>query len=168
MAEGTSAATEAAQEPQGTPQEPQGTEVDWEAKYNEAVKQGRKWEDRAKANKEKADKWDAYEAEGLSEAEKLAKRAEKAEAELKALRAEAKRQEDAAAVAKETGVPLTLLLHCADRADMEAFAKEYEGETHVPAAPSAPASRIVHEGGPKRTTSEKFGQQVDELLGYAN
>ena len=162
MAEGTSAATEAAQEPQGTPQEPQGTEVDWEAKYNEAVKQGRKWEDRAKANKEKADKWDAYEAEGLSEAEKLAKRAEKAEAELKALRAEAKRQEDAAAVAKETGVPLTLLLHCADRADMEAFATEYQGENHVPAAPSAPASRVIRGGEQKLSTRDKFASYFEE------
>ena len=165
MAEETSAATEAAQEPQGTPQEPQGTEVDWEAKYNEAVKQGRKWEDRAKANKDKADKWDAYEQEGMSEAEKLTKRAEKAEAELKALKAEAKRQEDAAAVAKETGVPMTLLLHCADRDDMEAFAEEYGIETHIPSAPQAPASRVIRGDGAKKSTAEQFSEFFDSLQG---
>ena len=49
--------------------EPQGAEVDWEAKYKEAVAQSRKWEERAKANKDKADKWDAYEPQGMSEAE---------------------------------------------------------------------------------------------------
>lgn len=162
MAEETSAATEAAQEPQGTPQEPQGTEVDWEAKFNEAVKQSRKWEERAKANREKADKWDAYEQEGMSEVEKATSRAEKAEAQLKALKAEAKRQEDAAAVAKETGVPLTLLLHCADRADMEAFATEYQGENHVPAAPSAPQSRVIRGGEQKLSTRDKFASYFEE------
>ena len=49
-------------------QEPHGTEqpVDFEAKYKEALAQSRKWEERAKANKDKADKWDAYETEGMT------------------------------------------------------------------------------------------------------
>ena len=63
------------QEP--TEQEPQGTEpTDYEALYKESVKESRKWESRAKANKEKADKWDEYEQQGMSDAEKLTKRAE--------------------------------------------------------------------------------------------
>ena len=82
--------------------EPQAPDTDWEAKYKEAVAQSRKWEDRAKANKDKADKWDAYEQEGMSEAEKVAQRAERAEAELAQLKADAQRRTDAHEVAKAT------------------------------------------------------------------
>lgn len=160
MAEETTAAQA---EPQGeTTTEPQGTEVDWEAKYNEAVKQSRKWEDRAKANKDKAAKWDAYEQEGMSEAEKLAKRAEQAESELAALRAERQRAEDARAVSEESGVPMNLLLHCGDREDMDAFVREYEAATHIPSAASAPEARVIRGGGKKLSTRDKFASYFDK------
>ncbi len=147
------------QEP--TEQEPQGAEVDWEAKYKEAIEQSRKWEGRAKANKDKADRWDAQQQEGMTEAEKLTKRAEEAEAKLAALEADAQRRTDAAEVAEKTGVPASLLLHCADRADMEAFAKEYASETKVPAAPKAPESRVQREGGARPSTRDKFASYFE-------
>lgn len=147
------------QEP--TEQEPQGTEVDWEAKYKEAVAQSRKWEDRAKANKDKADRWDAQQQEGMTEVEKLTKRAEEAEAKLAAYEAETQRRTDADEVSKKTGVPASLLLHCADRADMEAFAKEYASETKVPAAPKAPESRVQRGGGAKTSTRDKFASYFE-------
>ena len=154
MAENTAPTTEPTEEPQGT-------EVDWEAKYKEAVEQSRKWESRAKANKEKADKWDEYEQQGMSEAEKVQKRAEAAEAELAQLKADAQRRSDAAEVAKATGVPASLLLHCADRADMEAFAEEYAGIERPPAAPPAPQSRVVRGGGAKASTRDKFASYFE-------
>ena len=141
--------------------EPHGEAVDWEAKYKEAVAQSRKWEERAKANKDKADKWDAYEQEGMSEAEKLAKRAESAEAELAQLKADAQRRTDAAEVSKDTGVPTSLLLHCADRADMEAFAEEYAGIEKPPAAPPAPQSRVIRGGEGRQSTRDKFASYFE-------
>jgi hypothetical protein len=155
-------AEESAVTQESTEQEPQGTEeVDWEAKYKEAVAQSRKWESRAKANSDKAAKWDEYEQQGMSEQEKLAKRAESAEAELAQLKAESKRRADADEVAKATGVPASLLLHCADREDMEAFAKEYAGVAKVPAAPSASQSRVIRGGEQKQTTRDKFASYFE-------
>ena len=155
-------AEEITQEKQVEGNEPHGEEpIDWEARYKEAVAESRKWESRSKANKEKADKWDAYEQEGLSEQEKLTKRAESAEAELAQLKAEAKRRTDADEVAKATGVPASLLLHCADREDMEAFATEYAGVAKVPAAPSASQSRVIRGGDEKQTTRDKFASYFD-------
>lgn len=143
-------------------EEPHGTETpDYEALYKEAVKQSRKWEDRAKANKEKADRWDAYEQEGLSEAEKLAKRAESAEAELASLKARAQHDADAAEVAKKTGVPAQLLGYCADRDSMEAFAKEYAEDHKLPAAPPAPKSRVVRGDTPATSTRDKFASYFE-------
>ena len=143
--------------------EPHGEEsIDWEAKYKEAVAQSRKWEDRAKANKEKADRWDAYEAEGMSEAEKLAKRAESAEAELAQLRASAKHDADAKEVSKETGIPVHLLAYCADREAMEAFAKEYAADAKKPAAAPAPESRVIRGGKATTSTRDKFASYFDE------
>jgi hypothetical protein len=148
--------------PQESTQEPQGTEqVDWEAKFKELQAQSRKWEERAKANKDKADKWDAYEQEGMSEAEKLAKRAESAEAELAQLKADAQRRADAHEIAEANGVPEHLLSFCASREAMEAFAKEYAVQAHVPAAPSAAPSRVVRGDGGKQSTRDKFASYFD-------
>lgn len=145
-------------------QEPQGSQIDWEAKYKEAVEQSRKWEGRAKANKDKADRWDAQQQESMTEVEKLTKRAEEAEAKLAAYEADAQRRADAAEVSEKSGVPASLLLHCKDRADMEAFAKEYATETKVPAAPKAPESRIQREGGAKASTADQFAEMAENFF----
>ncbi len=147
---------------ESTEQEPQGAEpIDWEAKFKEAQAQSRKWEERAKANKSKADKWDEYEQQGMSEAEKLAKRADAAEAELAQLKAEAQRRADAHEVAEANGVPEHLLSFCADREAMEAFAKEYAAQAHVPAAPSAAPSRVIRGGEGKQSTRDKFASYFE-------
>ena len=150
---------------QATNEEPQGAEeVDWEAKYKEAVAQSRKWEERAKANKQKADKWDAYEQEGMSEAERLAKRAESAEAELAQLKADAQRRSDAKEVSKASGVPEQLLSFLPDRDAMEAFAKEYATETHVPAGAPAPESRVNRGGGGTVSTADQFAEMASAFF----
>lgn len=159
MAENTEPTTEP------TTTEPQGAEpIDWEAKFREAQAQSRKWEERAKANKDKAKKWDEYEQQGMSEAEKVAKRAEAAEAELAKLKAEAQHSTDAKEVSKETGVPESLLLHCADREGMEALAKEYAGLSNVPAAPPAPDSRVIRGGDSKKSNADRFADAFGDML----
>ena len=133
-------------------QEPHGTEepIDWEARYKEAVAQSRKWEERAKANKERADEWDA-----------ATKRAESAEAELGKLRESAQHDADAKEVAKETGVPAHLLAFCADRESMEAFAKEYASDSKPPAAAPAPDSRVIRGGKQSTATRDKFASYFE-------
>lgn len=157
-----------AQEPtevEGT--EPHGDAVDWEAKYKEAKAQSRKWEERSKANKEKADKWDAYEQEGMSEAERVAKRAEEAEAELARLKADAQRRADAAEVSKASHVPESLLLYCTDRDAMEAFAREYaEAVQDVPAAPPAPSSRVIRGGEAQVSTADQFAEMAERFFNH--
>jgi hypothetical protein len=155
---------ENAKVPQEPTEEPQGSEADWEVKYREAVEQSRKWEGRAKANKDKADKWDAYQQEGLSEAEKLAQRAEAAETKLAAYEAEAQRRKDAAEVSEKTGVPVSLLMHCADRSDMEVLAKEYAQEAKVPAAAPAPQTRVIRGDGAKPSTADQFAVMAQQFF----
>lgn len=147
-----------------TDEETAAQQVDWEAKYKEAVEQSRKWESRAKRNSDKAKKWDEYEQQGMTEAEKLAKRAEDAEAELEKLRAKAQHDADMAEVSKETGVPVQLLAFCADRESMEAFAKEYGTEHKTPAAAPAPESRVLRGGGAKKSNADLFAESFGDLL----
>lgn len=137
-----------AQEPTTT-EEPHGAEVDWKA-------ESRKWEQRAKANKAAADELEQLKASQMSDTEKLVKRAEDAEALVKQYQAKEQHGADAAEVAADTGVPVSLLMHCGTREDMEQFAKEYAKETHVSSAPPAPNSRIVRGGEGKTSTRDLF------------
>lgn len=120
MAEQNVTATDETTEVDETATDETTEEVDWEAKYKEAVAQSRKWEERSKQNKAKADKWDAYEQEGLSEAEKAQKRAEKAEAELADMKAKAERAVTVAKVADDAGIPAEVvqMLNGADETEL--------------------------------------------------
>lgn len=160
MEDESTQATQATQEVEAA--EPHGEDApDYKALYEQALAQSRKWEGRAKANKEKADRWDAYEQEGMSEAEKLAQRAESAEAELAQLKASAQHDADAKEVSKETGVPVHLLAFCADRAAMEEFAKQYATDNKPPAAAPAPESRVIRGGKQATTTRDKFASYFE-------
>lgn len=133
-------------------------ETDWKAKYEAMRAHSREWERKAKDNQTAADELEQLKAASLTEQEKAVRRAEKAEADLRALKAEMQRNTDAQEVAAKSGVPLTLLMHCRDREDMEAFAKEYEAETHVPAAPPAPQSNVIRDGAGAASTRDQFGE----------
>lgn len=124
------------EQPTTNDEAPHGADIDWR-------EMARKWEKLAKANKGAADELAALKASQMTEAEKLTKRAEDAEALVAQYRAEEERRENAAQVATKTGVPLSLLLHCATRDDMEQFAQEYAASTHVSSAPPAPTARII-------------------------
>lgn len=133
-------AEETKQEVEQVEAEPQGEakpETDWKA-------EARKWEQRAKKSQAAELELEALKQAQMTEQEKANARAEKAESELAALKAENQRLADAKDIAAASGVPVRLLEYCADREAMEAFAKEYIAErpaTH--SAASASGSRIV-------------------------
>lgn len=83
--------------------------VDWKAKYEEMRKHARGWEEKAKANKGAADELEKLKAQNLSEQEKAIARAEKAEAELQQLKANAERADMCARVASKTKLPLEVV-----------------------------------------------------------
>ena len=109
-------------------------ERDWKAEYEKAmaerdklVAQSRKWEERAKANKAKADKADQMEEASKTDAEKLSdavKRAEKAESKLREYEAKAERDGIVHEVAEAKGVDRELLSRMSgdDRESVEANA----------------------------------------------
>ena len=92
----------------GTNDETEET-VDWKAQYEEMRAHARDWENKAKANKGAADELEKLKAENLSEQEKAIARAEKAEAELQKLKANAERAEVCARIASKTKLPLEVI-----------------------------------------------------------
>ena len=68
------------------PAEPNGNgeEIDWEAKYKEALGHSRDWEKKAKANKAAADELEKLKESQMSETEKAAKRTQELEAQVAA------------------------------------------------------------------------------------
>lgn len=132
--------------------------TDWKA-------EARKWEARAKENKAAADELASIKAERMTESEKLTARAEKAEKELAALKAESERASAAQEISKETGVPVDLLMFCADKAAMEAFAEKFK-ESEPKAAPRVSGSRIS-KGVPEaaETARDMFARIAGEQLG---
>lgn len=116
--EGTQLEPQGTEEPTIEPEEPQGTEekTDWKA-------EARKWEARAKENKAKADKLDEIEEANKSDLEKATTRAEKAERELKEIKAAQERVKLADKISKDTGVPANLI-QGTTKEEMEQFAKD--------------------------------------------
>ena len=136
-------------------EQPHGAEVDWKA-------EARKWEARAKANRDAAQELEAIKAAQMSESEKLQKRAEDAEAKLQQYEQERQRATDAAEVAAETGVPASMLSVCTTREQMEQLASEYAKATHVASAPPAPDSRIIRNDQPQASNRDRFAELVTE------
>lgn len=88
---------------EGQPQG-EGLQVDWRSKYEEAVRQSRKWEGRAKAKDD--------EIAGMvarSELDDAVRRAEAAEAQLAEARGAEQRREWAEQAATEFGVPASVV-----------------------------------------------------------
>ena len=89
--------------PEGEPHgEPKAEETDWKAL-------ARKWEERAKANKEAAEELEKLKEAQMSEQEKAAKHTKELEAKLAKYEAERPQHEWCVQVAKKTGVPADLL-----------------------------------------------------------
>ena len=143
--------------------EQQATETDWQAKYEEMRGHMRDWEKKAKANQSAADELEKLKAAQMSEQEKANARAEAAEAELAQLKAEKAKVDAATKLASETGVPLEMLMYCADEEAMADFAKTYAAQTHVNAIPGAKASRIIT-GEKQRTNADVFAEIATDLF----
>ena len=141
------------------------SETDWKAKYDEMRNHMRDWEKKAKANQSAADELEKLKAAQMSEQERERARADAAEAELARLKAEQSRAEAAQRISAEGGVPLELLMFCADEDAMAEFAKAYERDAHVRSAPSALAgSRIVRGNDKPRDNGELFAEFAQHLF----
>lgn len=86
-------------EPHG---DPESEDVDWKA-------MSRKWEERAKANKQAAEELEKLKEAQMSQQEKEAKHAKELEAELAQYKAEKQQAEWCRTVSKDTGIPADLL-----------------------------------------------------------
>lgn len=123
--------------------EPQGEakqETNWKA-------EARKWENLAKKGKAAEEELAKLKEAQMTEQEKANARAEKAEAELAAMKAENERMVAARDWSAKEGVPLDLLEYVsADK--MESFCKAYKAaQLQVHSAAPASFTRIVKEGG---------------------
>ena len=136
MADENIQTAEAAEEPQGEPK----AKTDWKA-------EARKWEALAKKGKAAEDELAKLKEAQMTENEKANARAEKAEAELAAVKAENERLTAAREYSASQGVPLELLEFVqADK--MEGFCKAYKAvQLSVPSVAPASFKRIVSEGG---------------------
>lgn len=143
-------------------------EPDYKAMYEQMRSESRKWEGRAKANKEKADKYDAA-SEGYDSIEErlAALNAEKAE-----LEAKNKAHEEAEArhalvskVAAATGLTESLVdtLNGTDEDTLMEQARAF-AELKPKGAPSADEAGKFPRGIQKSATDE-FGELVDDMLG---
>lgn len=119
MAENNTQQTETTDENQGAQQQP---EVDWKA-------EARKWEQRAKENREAAKRLAELEEANKTDAEKLAdatKRAEEAEKQIEVLRHAEELRTWAAEVSSETHVPASVL-RGETKEEMQEHAKQIIG-----------------------------------------
>lgn len=146
---------QAEEQPQG---EPEAKETDWKA-------EARKWEARAKKSAQAELELEALKQAQMTEQEKERARADKAEQELAAMKAEQQRYADAKEIAAREEVPLNLLEFCADREAMEAFAKLYKaGQPSIHSAAPAPSSRISSTDSKQLSDGEKFAQAMAGII----
>lgn len=123
----------------------------------------RDWEKKAKANKGAADELQKLKDAQLSEAERLTKRAEKAEAQLKELQAEKTRMDAAAKVSAETGLSVAqvLMLNGKDADELAEQAKAFASEKNA-FAPTHDEGDGGHTHS--KTTADEFGEWFNKQL----
>lgn len=120
---------------QTDPPEPHG--ADWKAK-------ARKWEKLAKANKEKADKWDAQ-AQAAPTVESLQQQMDELRAEADRQRESAERERARYKVSQETGVPAALIQGDDEEAMAASAAAVAEfAKAHAPSYPEDKGAGAQH------------------------
>ena len=140
--------------------EPQG-----EAQEPDWKALARKWEARAKKNDKAQAELEALKQAQMTEQEKAIARAEAAEKRVAEMEAEKQHLADIKDVAKETGVPEELLMYCKDREAMESFAAEYsKNQIPIHSAPSAVSSRLVNGAGPKKENRDIFAEFAEKTF----
>ena len=145
-------------------------EPDYKAMYEQMKAESRKWESRAKSNKEKADKWDA----ASNGSESVEDRIAKLEAENQAMREAEERHALIAKVVAETGLSEQQVARMARgpidedvlMADAKAYAADIEA-AKPKGAPSAPeAGMYPHEEQINtKSNAQRFGDLIQEALG---
>lgn len=139
---------------QTDPPEPQGT--DWKA-------QARKWEKLAKANKEKADKWDAQ-AQAAPTVESLQQQMDELRAEADCQRESAERERARYKVSQETGVPAALIQ--GDDEEAMAASAAAVAEFAKAQAPSYPADKGA--GAQHAPVSRESIEQIKDPVARVN
>lgn len=154
MAENAEANVNAAQGDAG------GEEPDYKALYEQLKADSRKWEERAKSNKEKADKWDATTKGNESVEDRIAA----LEAENEAMKAAEARRTLVAQVAKDTGLSESIVgsLSGADLDTLTEQAKAVaslkpKGAPNVPEAGKFPRGKA--DTDEKRFVRQLFGEE---------
>ena len=139
---------------QTDPPEPQGT--DWKAL-------ARKWEKQAKANKEKADKWDAQ-AQAAPTVESLQQQMDELRAEADRQRESAERERARYKVSQETGVPAALIQ--GDDEEAMAASAAAVAEFAKAQAPSYPADKGA--GAQHAPVSRESIEQIKDPVARVN
>lgn len=145
----------------GEPQEggkPAGqAETDWQAKYEKAIAESRKWETRSKENKKALDELKASADKTLEE------RTSQLEGELKRLQDESARKDLIAKVSQEKGVPASLL-----QGDTEEELNE-SADSILEFAKSASTVAPIDKGGsPQKSTASTADLFADALSQFNN
>ena len=133
--------------------EDESKSTDWKA-------EARKWEARAKQNSDAATELEKLKRERMSDLERAQADAALANAELERLKAENEMSAKALEISESSGIPASMLMHCADVEHMAAFADEWKkfhsNQPQPHAAPTASATRIVYGGEQKLSHGDIF------------
>ncbi|MFR0556648.1 heavy metal transporter [Pseudoscardovia radai] len=148
-------AVTAGAEPHGDAQEPERPQVDWKAKYEQAVAESRKWEERSKANRRQADQLKGEAVAAKTDADRLK------ELEAKVAEYETAEQRDAwvKAAAAKYAIPTDILsLVSADSEEAMMDAAKTIGR-HIHTGTHGQGSTPRHEAA-----GQKSREWVDELF----
>lgn len=130
--------------------------TDWKA-------EARKWEARAKENAKAAEELQRIKDSQMTEAERLQKRAEVAEARVMQLESEAELASLAQAISEETGVPLKLLKTCNDEGVMREMAREWAAQAQtVHAGTTAAVTKLVKPTAAKQSAASAIADYFTE------
>lgn len=140
-----------------------GQEPDYKALYEQLKAESRKWEDRSKQNKAKADKLDELMAGNESIEERIAA----LEAENKAMKDAESRHALVAKVAASTGLSESIVATLSG-ADEEALTAQAQAiaDLRPKGAPSAPEAGRFPRGEQQRSNAQQFGDYIDQMLGH--
>ncbi len=160
-AQGAQATGQAGAEPHGAAQgDPQTVSRE---EYDKLLAQSRKWEERSKANAAKAKELDDLKAATQTDAEKLAdavKRADEAEAKVRAFEAKAERASIVAEVAAAKGVDADWLSRMSGTTREEVEAAADWLKARIAGTPIYPS---VHDGGGAGSQAGPTPEEIEKI-----